>query len=145
MTEEIFEDLEEGEKILFNDRKTPLEVAERQEDGSLTVEGPGGGEYEIYRAEDDEDVLLVSRKGNRRYSSYCEDLRRVGEWVREDENLWKHSKTDARIELVKNENGFWTIKSDKFEDELDLPKYGYSSREFAEEDVEKFVKNNPEG
>lgn len=145
MNTEVFEQLEQGELILYNDRKTPLKVEDIREDGSLEVAGPSGGEYEIYRAEDDEEVLLVSKKGNRRYSTYCEDLRRVGEWVREDKNSWKHSKTGAELELVKNENGFWTISSDKFEDELDLPRYGYSSREFAEEDAEKFVKKNPEG
>lgn len=145
MNNDVFEQLEEDELILFNDRKTPLKVEKRREDNSVEVAGPSGGEYEIYRAEDDEDVLLVSKKGNRRYSSYCKDLRKVGEWVRENNNLWRHSKTGAEIELAKKDNGFWTIKSDKFGDELDLPKYGYSSREFAEEDAQKFVDNNPEG
>ncbi|MFQ3308411.1 MAG: hypothetical protein ACI977_000646 [Candidatus Nanohaloarchaea archaeon] len=143
--QELFKNLEEGELILFNDRKTPLEVSGIREDGTLDVAGPSGGEYEIYRAEEDEDILLVSKKGNRRYSSYCKNLRRVGEWVRKNEDRWEHSKTGAEIELVKNDNGFWTIKSDKFEDEIDTPKYGYSSKEFAEEEAEKFVKKNPEG
>lgn len=30
-------------------------------------------------------------------------------------------------------------------EELDVPRYGYSDKEKAEEEVEKVVKNNPEG
>ncbi|MFB6192630.1 MAG: hypothetical protein ABEK00_00075 [Candidatus Nanohaloarchaea archaeon] len=135
-----YSELEEGQRILFNDRKTPLTV-EKVEDDRVLVEGPSGGKYEIYQ---EEDALLVCKPGSRRYSSYCRDLRDVGEWVR-DGDKWTHSKTGAEIELVKNENGFWTIRSEEFEDELDLPKYGYSDKEFAEEDAEKFVEDNPEG
>ncbi|MFB6215743.1 MAG: hypothetical protein ABEJ72_02065, partial [Candidatus Aenigmatarchaeota archaeon] len=82
MTEKVedLQALEEDEKILFNERKTPLEV-EKVESGRVIVAGPNGGEYEIYEAEDTDD-LLVSRKDNRRYSSYCKNLRRVGEWNR---------------------------------------------------------------
>lgn len=135
-----YNDLEEGQRILFNDRKTPLTVEEVGDDRVL-VAGPSGGEYEIYT---EEDTLLLCKKGNRRYSSYCKDLRDVGEWVREGDR-WVHSKSGAILKLVKKENGFWTINSKKFEDELDLPMYGYSSREFAEEDAEKFVGHHPEG
>ena len=134
------DELEEGEKVLFNDRKTPLKVSEKK-DETLLVEGPNSGEYEIYS---EDETLLVCRKGNRRYSSYCENLRKVGEWQRNGDK-WEHTKTGAVIEMVRNDNGFWTLNSDKFGDELDLPKYGYSSKEFAEEDAEKFVGNNPEG
>lgn len=134
------EELEEGEKVLFNDRKTPLKVSEKKDDKLLII-GPNGGEYEIYT---EEGTLLVCRKGNRRYSSYCKNLRKVGEWQRNGDK-WTHTKTDAEIEMVRNDNGFWTLRSDKFGDQLDLPKYGYSSKEFAEEDAEKFVRNNPEG
>lgn len=135
-----FKDLEEGLKILFNDRKTPLEVIEKEGETAV-VEGPNGGRYEIY---EDEGTLLVSREGNRRYSSYCEELRSVGEWIREGDT-WTHSKTNAEVALVKKENGFWTVKVEGLEDELDTPMYGYSEKEFAEEDAIKFVEDHPEG
>lgn len=135
-----FEEFEEGERILFNDRKTPLNIFDIGDERML-VEGPSGGEYEIYF---DGDTRLVAKPGNRKYSSYCKDLRKVGEWVREEEK-WIHSKTEASIEVVEKDNGFWTIKSEKFEDELDLPMYGYSSKEFALEDVQKFIEKRPEG
>ena len=135
-----FERFERGDKILFNDRKTPLTVSEIEDDRML-VEGPSGGEYEIYF---DGDTRLVAKPGNRKYSSYCKDLRKVGEWVREGDK-WVHSKTEASIEVVKKDNGFWTLESEKFEGELDLPMYGYSSKEFAVEDLEKFIEKRPEG
>lgn len=135
-----FEDLEEGLKVLFNDRKTPLEVVEK-DDEKAVIEGPHGGRYEIYT---DEGSLLVSREGNRRYSSYCEDLRSVGEWNRE-EDTWKHTKTGAKVSLEKKGNGFWTVSTEGLEDEVDTPMYGYSDKEFAEEDAKKFVKDHPEG
>ncbi|QGA80492.1 hypothetical protein [Candidatus Nanohalobium constans] len=134
------EGFEEGEKVLFNDRKTPLTVQEVSEE-ELVVEGPGGGEYEIYF---DEDTLLVCRKGNKRYSSYCEDLRSVGEWVR-DGDCWRHSKTEAEISIVQNENGFYELESKKFQGELDNPAYGFTNKEAALEEAEKVVESNPEG
>jgi hypothetical protein len=135
------EDLEEGDKILFNDRKQPLEVVKVEEDRVL-VEGPGGGEYEIY---EDDGTLLWSKEGNRRYSSYCKDLRTVGTWEQEN-NTWEHT-SGTSIKLEKNEIGYWTIKSEgiKVEEELDLPKYGYSDKEKAEKDVQKVVRKYPEG
>lgn len=132
--------LSEGQKILFNDRKTPLTV-EKVEDDRVLVAGPSGGKYEIYQ---EEEALLVCKPGNRRYSSYCKDLRDVGEWDREGD-IWKHSKTGAKVTLEKKDNGFWTINSEKFGPKIDTPMYGYSKKEFAEDDAEKFVKNNPEG
>lgn len=135
-----FEELEKGLKILFNDRKTPLTVTEKDEDRAL-VEGPNGGEYEIFT---DDGTLLVSKEGNRRYSSYCKDLRSVGEWRRE-EDAWSHSKTDAKVSMEKKENGFWTISTEGLEDSIDTPMYGYSDKEFAEEDAQKFVDKHPEG
>lgn len=131
---------EKGEKVLFNDRKTPLTVREVSEQ-ELVVEGPGGGEYEIYF---DEDTLLVCRKGNKRYSSYCKDLRSVGEWVRGG-HCWRHSKTDAEVCVIQNENGFYEIKSEKFQDELDNPAYGFTNKEAALEEAEKVIESNPEG
>lgn len=135
-----FEDLEKGLKILFNDRKTPLEVVNKDDDKAV-VKGPNGGRYEIYR---DAEALLVSREGNRRYSSYCKDLRSVGEWIKE-ENRWRHSKTNAEVVLERKDNGFWTVRTEGLEDSVDAPMYGYSNREFADEDAEKFVSKHPEG
>ncbi|MFB6208404.1 MAG: hypothetical protein ABEJ69_03570 [Candidatus Nanohaloarchaea archaeon] len=137
------EELEEGDRVLFNDRSIPLTV-EAVEDDRVVVEGPHGGEYEIYAAEDTDD-LLVSRKGNRRYSSYCRDLRKTGKWERNGDR-WEHSKTGAELRLEKMETGFWTVATDDFSrEELDPPRYGYSRKEFAEEDAEKFVEKHPEG
>lgn len=135
-----FEKFEEGDKILFNDRKTPLTVEEVKEE-EMKVAGPSGGEYEIYY---DGDTRLVAKPGNRKYSSYCKDLRKVGEWNRKNDE-WIHSKTEASIELEKKDNGFWTLKSEKFEDELDNPMYGFSNKEAAIEEVEKFIGKRPEG
>lgn len=135
------EELEEGDSILFNDRKQPLEVV-KIEDDRVLVEGPGGGDYEIY---EEEGTLLWSKKGNRRYSSYCKDLRKVGKWERENDS-WRHS-SGTKIMIEKNGIGYWTIKSEgiDIEEDLDLPRYGYSDKEKAEKDVEKAVKKNPEG
>lgn len=135
-----FEEFNQGDRILFNDRKTPLTV-ENIEGEVMEVAGPSGGEYEIYY---DGDTRLVAKPGNRKYSSYCKDLRKVGEWVREGYE-WVHSKTQASIKVVRKDNGFWTLKSEKFEDELDNPMYGFSDREAAEEEVEKFIEKRPEG
>ena len=135
-----FEKFEKDDKILFNDRKTPLTVEQVKEE-EMEVSGPSGGEYEIYY---DGDTRLVAKPGNRKYSSYCKDLRKVGEWIREDDS-WIHSKSEASIKLEKKDNGFWTLKSEKFEDELDNPMYGFSNREAALEEVEKFIENCPEG
>lgn len=135
-----FEKFEKDDKILFNDRKTPLTVEQVKEE-EMEVSGPSGGEYEIYY---DGDTRLVAKPGNRKYSSYCKDLRKVGEWIREDDS-WIHSKSEASIKLEKKDNGFWTLKSEKFEDELDNPMYGFSNREAALEEVEKFIESCPEG
>lgn len=137
---ENLQEFEEGEKVLFNDRKTPLTVSNGS-DEELIVEGPSGGDYEIYF---DEDTLLVCRKGNKRYSSYCEDLRSVGEWVR-DGDVWRHTVSGAELNISEKDNGFWEIISEKFDEELDNPMYGFTSKEGAVEQVEKFVGNHPEG
>ncbi len=132
-------DLEKGDKVLFNNRKTPLNVIEASE--KVVVQGPKGGKYEIFC---DNDALLVAKPGKRDYASYCKDLRKVGEWVRE-ENEWKHSKSQAYIKIEKKSNGFWTLKSDKFEEDLDIPMYGFTAKEAAVEEVEKCISKNPEG
>lgn len=135
-----FEELEKGLKILFNDRKTPLKVLEKDSEKGI-IQGPNGGRYEVYK---DDGTVLVSREGNRRYSSYCENLRSVGQWNR-NKNIWSHSKTGAEVILERKNNGFWTIRTEGLEDEIDTPMYGYSDKEFAEEDAEKFVDGHPEG
>ncbi|MFB6147808.1 MAG: hypothetical protein ABEJ66_02895 [Candidatus Nanohaloarchaea archaeon] len=140
MDEGKLEELEEGDRILFNDRKHPLTV-EAVDENRVHIEGPQGGEYILYRAEDDPETVLVSRKGNRRYASKVEDLRETGEWERKSEDRWEHS-SGTSIELVRNDSGFWTLETEL---EVELPKYGYSSREFAVEEAEKLVEDNPEG
>lgn len=140
MSRETFEELEQGDRILFNDRKYPLEI-EAVDENRVHVEGPQGGEYVIYPAEDDPDLLLVSRKGSRRYASRVENLRKTGKWERESENAWKHS-SGTRIELVKNDSGFWTLETEL---PADTPKYGFSSREFAVEEAENLMEDHPEG
>lgn len=133
------EELEEGNRILFNERKLPLKVIEAGKEA--VVEGPQGGRYVIYR---ENEELLVSREGNKRYSSYCRDLRSVGHWEKR-ENVWRHSKTGAKIYLKELESGFWTIDTEGLQNTLETPKYGYSDEESAQKDAEKMIKNNPEG
>jgi len=144
MPSEKLKKLEKGDKILFNDRKQPLEVEKVEKDRFL-VKGSGGGEYEIYEAEDTDDLLFCSR-GQRRYSSYCRNLRKVGEWIKNGKS-WRHSKTGKEVSIAKNEVGYWTVESDDFEVEkhLDLPMYGYNDREEAVKDIEKLIGDRPEG
>lgn len=130
--------LKEGNRVIFNDRAQPLKVKETGKN-FIYVEGPKGGEYEIYR---DGDTLLVCKKDTRRYSSYCKNLRKVGEWIKEG-NKWHHSISGAEVRIKKDENGFWRVKSDTFE--VENPKYGFSSKEFAKEEAEKILAKNPDG
>jgi len=136
-------DLMEGDRILFGDRTTPLEVEEKKEDDAL-VRGPNGGEYLLYDEEDAKHPL-VAKPGNKRYSSYAEDLRRVGEWIKKDTKTWRHTGSDAVISLVKNKTGFWTVETHRFDENLDVPKYGFSSQEKAKDEVKKVLQDNPEG
>lgn len=139
----IFEELEEGDRILFNDRKTPLTVKEvRGED--LEVKGPQGGKYILYTGEDAKHPLMA-KPGSKKYSSYVKNLRKVGEWQKENEKAWKHTKTNAKISLEQNSVGFWTLNIQNFDEQIDLPKYGFSDLEKAREEAEKIVKSNPEG
>lgn len=135
-------ELEEDERILFNERSIPLTVKKKIDDGVI-VEGPNGGKYELYKNEGSD---LVSKKDSRRYSSYAENIRKVGKWSKEEKDIWEHSKTDAEIEISKNSAGFFEIDTDGIDSEqIDQPKYGYSEKEFAEKDVKKLIKKNPEG
>lgn len=136
-------DLKESDRILFGDRATPLEVEETKEDEAV-VKGPNGGEYLLYDEEDAKHPL-VAKPGNKRYASYAEDLRRVGEWVKKDDKAWRHTGTDAVISLVENEAGFWTLDTQRFDKNLDIPKYGFSSYEEAEDKAQKVLKGSPEG
>lgn len=136
------DELKEDDRILFNDRSVPLTVKKEINDGVI-VEGPNGGEYELYTNEGSD---LVSKKDSRRYSSYVKNIRRVGKWLKNGKDTWKHSKTDAKIKIRKNSAGFFKIEIEEINsDEIDPPKYGYSEREFAEEDVKKLINKNPEG
>ena len=130
-------ELEEGDRVLFGDRKLPLEVEEVKEDRAV-VDGPQGGEYTLYT---EGDTVLVSSKGDRRYSSLAEDLRRTGRWERTGD-IWTHSKTGQQVRLEETEAGFWRIDT---EFAVDQPKYGYRSKEDAETDVQNLIDNNPEG
>jgi hypothetical protein len=132
------EDLEEGDRVLFNDRAQPLEVEEVGDD-AVIVAGPKGGEYELY---EDDGTLLVCKKGNRRYSSYCRELRKVGKWEREGDK-WRHSISGAEVRLEEDENGYWRVKSERFEP--DNPRYGFSAKEFAVEEAESVIEDNPDG
>lgn len=142
---EIYLNLKENDRILFDNRAQPLKIV-KIEDNQIKIEGPSGGDYILFVAEE-QDRVLISKEGGRDYASYIDNLRKVGEWQKTDENTWNHSKSGAEFKLGKTETGYWTIKTDDFnlEEEIDLPLYGYSDREFAEEEVEKFIKKHPEG
>jgi len=142
---DVYSDLKEDDRILFDSRAQPLKVV-KIEDDQIKIEGPSGGEYILFVAEE-QDRVLVSKKGGRDYASYIENLRKVGKWQKTGENIWKHSKSGAEFRLEKKETGYWTIRTDDFnlKEKIDLPLYGYSDQEFAEEDVKKFIKKHPEG
>ena len=142
---EIYENLENGDRILFEGRAKPLEVMQVQEE-QIKIRGPSGGKYILFVA-DKKDRVLISKEDKKDYASYIDNLRKVGKWKQNTENSWKHSKSGAEIKLEKKETGYWTIKTEDFDlqKEIDLPLYGYSEREFAEEEAEKFMKKHPEG
>lgn len=137
-----FTTLEKDDKILFNSRKTPLTVEEVKENEKI-VSGPKGGEYILYLTE--EDDLLVSRKDNKRYSSYVEDLRKTGEWIKKDEKTWSHSKTNLEAKICSKPTGYYYILIDGKEDVIEQPKYGFNDLEVAKEELKSFIDNNPEG
>lgn len=140
---ELFHGLEEGEKILFNDRKTPLKVKEIRED-EVQVAGPKGGQYILY-TEEDAKHPLTAKPGNKKYSSYAKNLRKVGKWQKTGEKIWQHTKTQAKIKVKKNQVGFYTLETENFDQQIDLPKYGFSDLENATEEAQKIIKINPEG
>ena len=134
---------EENDKVLFEGRKQPLIVKKVSENGAI-IQGPNGGEYRIYE-EDNAKHFLIAKPGSEKYSSYCKNLRRIGEWEKLDEKTWQHTDTQAKISIVKNQAGFWTLEIEKLEENLDLPKYGFSDLENATEEAQKILENNPEG
>lgn len=133
--------LEKGEKILFNSRKIPLTVTQVKKDRVL-VEGPNGGQYQIYQ---ENESLLISDKDSRRYSSYCQNLRKVGKWKTKEENQYRHTKSGSVIKLERSETGYWHIKTDLDTSNYDMPKYGFNDKEVAEKQLEKIKKDYPEG
>ena len=142
--EEEINDLEKGEKILFNDRKKPLEVIEinETEEGiEAEVQGPGGAIYVLYK---DGDTDLVASKGNRKYSSYLKDLRKIGEWENRGRGKWEHSKTGAKI-TVEDNDGLWQVETEGFNPSIQPPLYGFTTEQVALEHVEKIIGKHPEG
>lgn len=133
------ENLEEGDTILFNDRKQPLEVITNGE--KVKVEGPKGAEYLIWKAENGK--LLYAQEGKERYASYLNDLRKVGEWLRKDDT-WEHSDTGKTVIVTREETGHWTINTEP-ENLIQTPLYGYTEKEEAIKDAKKFIRKNPEG
>nr|EGQ39762.1 MAG: hypothetical protein J07AB56_04900 [Candidatus Nanosalinarum sp. J07AB56] len=131
------DELEEGDRVLFGDRKVPLEVDEAGEDRVL-VNGPQGGEYVLYT---EDDTVLVSSKGDRRYSSLADDLRTTGRWSREGDK-WTHTKTGEKVCLERTEAGFWRIETGF---SIDQPMYGYRSKEDAETEAKNLLESHPEG
>lgn len=138
-------EIKEGDRILFKGRKEPLTVEEKGED-CIYIKGPQGGDYVIFEAPDDPDILLISNRGNREYSSLAENLREVGKWEKQGERVWRHSKTDAEISITDNDIGFHQIEVKGLDkSRLDLPKYGFSEMENAVEEAENIIKDYPEG
>lgn len=134
---------EKGDKVLFEGRSRPLTVEEIKEE-AVIIRGPKGGRYQLFE-EEDARHFLISKPGNRDYASYAEGVRKVGEWREMEEDRFVHTDTEASAELVKSEADFWTVNVEDLDHDLDLPKYGYSSKEAAREELEKLVEGNPEG
>lgn len=134
--------LSEGDKILYEGKSRPLEV-KKIEENAVIVEGPLGGQYQLFE-EDDAKHLLVSKPGNKDYASYAKNVRKIGEWIEEDDK-YIHSDTEASVELYRNKVGFWNVKVEGLDADFDEPKYGFSNKEKAEEEASKIVEKNPEG
>lgn len=141
MIQEPLKELKKGEKILFNSRKIPLTVKEIKED-KVIVEGPNGGKYQIYI---ENNSLLVSKSDSRKYSSYCQELRKVGRWKQKEDNHYVHSKSGAENKLEQSETGYWHIKTSLDISSYDIPKYGFNDKEVAEKQLNKIKRDHPEG
>lgn len=142
-TRETFHGLEEGNRVLFNDRKQPLTV-DRVEEGRIFITGPKGGEYMLFLA-DDEETVLVAAPGQREYASAVTGLRIVGEWKKTGEDAWRHTGTGATIQVVTTPAGFWTLDTDEFAGEVDVPRYGFTEKEIAVAEAQKLMAQHPEG
>ncbi len=144
---EVLKQLEKGDKVLYNEKKTPLTVASVDtESDEVVVQGPQGGEYLLFVPADNEELVLESRSGNREYANKVEDLRTVGEWVQTGEDRWEHSVSGATVELVQNDTGYWTVSVTGVDGDLpDIPRYGFTEKRFARETAEAFIADNPEG
>lgn len=144
-TADVFASLAKGDMVLYNDKKTPLTVTKTGEE-RVFVEGPLGGEYMLFRAEDEPDTILVAKPGNREYASYVADLRTVGRWQEVGEDAWRHSETGATISVEQNEVGYWTVTVDAFTgDAPDVPKYGFTEKELAVKEARRLIESHPEG
>lgn len=144
-TPTVFDTLEAGDRVLYNEKQEPLTVATVQENG-VWVEGPQGGEYLLFRAPDDPETILESQSGNREYARAVTDLRVVGEWEQTGEGTWTHTMSGATVHLTTTDAGYWTLTIDGFSGETpDIPQYGYMSREIALEEAQGFMDEHPEG
>lgn len=137
------DDLAEGDHVLFGDRQQPLTVTQA-EASRVFVEGPQGGEYMLFAAEDDPDTLLVAKPGNREYASYAENLEIVGTWEQIDDLTWRHTDTDAEIRVRENEMGYWEVETD-LDHNRDLPGYGFTEQDDAMQAAERLRKRHPRG
>lgn len=129
------ETFEDGDFILYGDRKQPLTVKDARED-RLLVEGPQGGEYVLFYA-DDGETLLEATPGKRQYASAVDAVREVGHWEEREEGHFVHSKTGDTIDVEQNETGFWTIETTL--GDVDVPQYGYTERDKAIEKAKSLV------
>lgn len=137
------DDIETGDRVLFNEKKQPLDVVEAGEE-KLLLEGPNGGEYVIFPAPDDPEQLLVAAPGNRQYASAVQDLRTVGRWENDGEDAWRHTGSGAAVAVVQNDAGNWTLAVDGIAPP-DLPGYGFLERADAVAAAEEFMRAHPEG
>lgn len=136
------DELAEGDHVLFGDRTQPLRVTDVGEERVL-VEGPHGGDYMLFRAEDS-GRLLVAKPGNREYASYAGELRVVGHWERVADDRWEHTGTGASIALERTEAGFWSLAVEGLDD-VEVPKYGFTEKDIARQEAEKLMRDEPEG
>lgn len=141
----VFQQLEERDRVLYNQKKHPLQVIRVAED-EIVVRGPEGGEYLLFPAPDDTDVVLESRSGNREYASRVENLRIVGEWEAIGENRWEHTETGATVSVEKTDAGYWGLTIEDFNGAPpDVPKYGFLKKTYAVAEAKTFMADNPEG
>lgn len=144
-TVSVLTSLEEGDRVLYSGKKTPLTVAS-VEDEEVTVEGPQGGEYLLFVAPDDSNIVLESQSGNKEYARKVEDLRVVGEWLQTGDGRWEHTESGAVVELAETDAEYWTLDIQGFDgEEPDIPLYGFMKKKFAVEEAQDFMDGNPEG